>query len=258
MPQVLVALGSNLGDSRDSVQQAIERLDQTANFALLKASSLHSTEPIGGPVGQGGFTNAVAKLQVDCSPRQLLTALHAIEHDFGRLRDEHWGPRTLDLDILLIEDRVVQSPLLEVPHPRMSYRPFMLDPAVEIAGQWRHPTLDVTLADLAKRLHEGDDAILLYGAMPHDRDWHARQLRRTAPGVQVAREEQHQILVAVGQPSTLEKPRLAIHLGLPSDRLVSGIPTLTLPSTCREDALFDTRAALRCVWPDLGREDTSG
>lgn len=255
MPQVLVALGSNLGDSRASVEQALERLDATPGFSLVAASSLHSTRPIGGPEGQGGFTNATATVEVDLSPRQVLTALHKIEHDFGRFRDELWGPRTLDLDILLIEERVIRSPLLAIPHPRMSFRPFMLNPAVEVAGQWRHPVLDATLADLAERLQKGDNAILLYGGLPHDRRWHARQLGRMDPSLQVASEEADRILVSVGEPSSLEEPRLAIHVRAPGDQVMPAIPTLTLPAGCREEVMYDARAALRCVWPDLGADD---
>ncbi|WP_425396511.1 2-amino-4-hydroxy-6-hydroxymethyldihydropteridine diphosphokinase [Aeoliella sp.] len=258
MPEVLVALGSNLGDSQASVERALERLDATEGFSLLAASSLHSTAPVGGPAGQGGFTNAAARVQVDSSPRQVLTTLHNIEHDFGRLRDEYWGPRTLDLDILLIEERVIQSPLLSIPHPRMSFRPFMLDPAVEIAGQWQHPKLEATLQELADRLHQGNDAILLYGGLSHDRSWHARQLARLDPRVQVALEEDDRVVLSVGQPSSIDQPRLAIFLHTPSSRLKAGFPTLTLKAGLREEALFDTRAALRCLWPDLGRDDLAG
>jgi 2-amino-4-hydroxy-6-hydroxymethyldihydropteridine diphosphokinase len=130
---VLIGLGSNLGDRSANLIGAIATLGRTRGVAVQRVSSFHETEPVGGPPGQGMFLNAVALLETDLEPLELLDVLQRIEAEFGRERTVHWGERTLDLDMLLFEDRIVDIPELCLPHPRMRTRRFVLEPLVEVA-----------------------------------------------------------------------------------------------------------------------------
>ncbi len=130
--KALVALGSNLGDRLANLNGAIAALDRTPGVAVRQVSSFHETEPVGGPLGQGMFLNAVALLETALEPLALLGELQKIEAKFGRERTVHWGERTLDLDLLLFEDRIIETRELCVPHPRMRERRFVLEPLVEV------------------------------------------------------------------------------------------------------------------------------
>jgi 2-amino-4-hydroxy-6-hydroxymethyldihydropteridine diphosphokinase len=129
---VYIALGSNLGDRAAHINGALRDLQAADDVSVLRCSSIHETEPVGGPSGQGMYLNAVAELDTSLSPRQLLTLLHEIEHRHGRVRDVPHGPRTLDLDLLLFRDLVIDEPDLHVPHPRIWSRPFVVRPLSEL------------------------------------------------------------------------------------------------------------------------------
>lgn len=150
----LIALGSNVGEREMSLEKAIERLSQLPEIRLTAVSAFHVTQPVGGPAGQGEFLNAAARLETNLPARDLLELLHAIEAELGRVRTVHWGPRTIDLDLLLYGDQTIDEPGLNVPHPLMHQRAFVLAPACEIAGDMRHPTTGKTLAELAMLLVE--------------------------------------------------------------------------------------------------------
>lgn len=128
-----VGLGSNLDDPAGQLRRAVDELDATPGMALLAVSSLYRTVPVGGPAGQPMFCNAAAALATGMQPRALLAALQAIEAVHQRVRDVHWGPRTLDLDILAYDDRRLDDPDLCLPHPRAHERGFVLVPLTEIA-----------------------------------------------------------------------------------------------------------------------------
>ncbi|MGA9596082.1 MAG: 2-amino-4-hydroxy-6-hydroxymethyldihydropteridine diphosphokinase [Acidimicrobiia bacterium] len=130
-----IALGSNLSDRARHIAQAVGGLAATG--ALVRVSSLYETAPVGGPK-QGKYINAVAVVDTDLSARALLDSCLEIEREHGRERRERWGPRTLDLDILLYGDRVIDEPDLTVPHPRMTERRFVLEPLLEA---WPDATL---------------------------------------------------------------------------------------------------------------------
>lgn len=145
----LIGLGSNLGDREQNLRQGLALLAEHPEVTLVAVSSFHATQPVGGPAGQGEFLNAAARVETGLSARALLALLHEIEARLQRERTIRWGPRTLDLDLLLYGDQIIDAPDIQVPHPLAHQRGFVLAPACEIAGEMRHPTLGKTLAELA-------------------------------------------------------------------------------------------------------------
>ena len=140
MTLAAVGLGANLGDVARSVRDAIDALGQLPGTRLVQASRLYRT-PAWGVTAQPDFINAVALLDTGLSARALLEALLDIERVHGRVRvdGERWGPRTLDLDLLLYDDAVIDRPHLQIPHPRLHLRAFVLVPLAEIAPELRLP-----------------------------------------------------------------------------------------------------------------------
>jgi 2-amino-4-hydroxy-6-hydroxymethyldihydropteridine diphosphokinase len=160
-----IGLGSNLGDRRRFLDQALEHLRRWPGIAVERVSSYYETAPVGGPPGQGKYLNAAAKLQTDLEPRPLLKSLLDIEQALGRVRGEKDGPRIIDLDLLLYDDRVCRELDLVVPHPRLQERLFVLHPLVEIAPEVVHPVLGKTVQELrqgrgqeTRAQREGTDA----------------------------------------------------------------------------------------------------
>ncbi len=131
MAVCFVALGSNEGDRKAYIMKALERINALPHTRVIKRSHLFETSPVGGPARQGDYLNAVAKLRTSLSPSRLLTRLQAIERSLGRRRRMRWGPRTIDLDILLYEQEYRQTRRLRLPHPRMFERDFVLLPLCE-------------------------------------------------------------------------------------------------------------------------------
>ncbi len=151
--EAYVALGSNLGDRRAQLAAALEALRQTPGVRVLGVSAVYETEPVGPP--QGRYLNAAARLATSLSPRALLERLLAIEARAGRVRgSERNAPRTLDLDLLLYADRELREPDLELPHPRMAARPFVLEPLRELAPDLLHPVLGASIDELARRVRD--------------------------------------------------------------------------------------------------------
>ncbi len=157
MQDIFVALGSNLGNRQKTLARALEAMDSHEAIIVVRASSLYETAPVGGPP-QDFFLNAVVELDSTLTPTELMTALQEIERTFDRKRGVRWGPRTLDLDIILCGTSVVENPSLEIPHPRMAERSFVLAPLAEIAGEFIHPVQHKTIAELLYELPsvEGD------------------------------------------------------------------------------------------------------
>lgn len=162
----LISFGSNLGESRQIINQALTRLEgRIADIQPLPpdfvVSEFYLTRPIGGPPDQPGFTNGAARLQTSLPPRTLMDLFQETEQEFGRSRRIRWDSRTLDLDLILYDNRIIDEPGIQVPHPRMSFRRFVLQPAIEIAWDMFHPVCQTTLAQLWMRLQEPGDGILL-------------------------------------------------------------------------------------------------
>jgi 2-amino-4-hydroxy-6-hydroxymethyldihydropteridine diphosphokinase len=147
-PIVYLSLGSNLGDRLAHLETALARLQALRGIRLLRRSSIYETDPVGRTT-QPRFLNLVAELTSALSPDDLLAAIHLIERQAGRNRslETRWGPRTLDLDILLFGDTVLESPHLTLPHARMAERRFVLTPLLELAPDLRNPLTGALLSE---------------------------------------------------------------------------------------------------------------
>ncbi len=150
--QAFVALGSNLGDRLEHLRAAVNALEALPKTRVLGKSRVFETEPVGGPDGQGAYLNAVVRLETRLKPRELLEALLEIERSRGRVRTTRWGPRTLDLDVLLYGTQVIREDHLTVPHPRLHERAFVLEPLHDLAPDLEIPGLGVTVAALRERV----------------------------------------------------------------------------------------------------------
>jgi len=156
MDKVFISIGSNLGDKIGSCKMA---LDEIGNFAeIVGTSSLYETEPVGNE-DQPNFINSVAEIRTDLSPHELLGHLNSIEQKLGRVRDEKWGPRTIDLDIIFYNDKEIKDDDLIIPHPRAHLRRFVLEPICEIAPGFIHPELKISVSELLKNLEDSKEVI---------------------------------------------------------------------------------------------------
>lgn len=138
MTRAFLGLGSNLGDRRRNLRDAVDTLGEQ----VVAVSSMYETEPVGGPPRQDDYLNVVVQLDTALEPRQLLAVCHRLESAAGRVRDVRWGPRTLDVDILWIDGVTLDSEDLTIPHPRLFKRRFVLVPLSELAPELLPPDWD--------------------------------------------------------------------------------------------------------------------
>jgi len=164
--RVFIALGSNRGDKKKNCQQALERLTEDPDNRILRQSSWYLTQPVGLDDPEW-FINGVFLLETGQAPRELLETLLKIENRLGRERTIKWGPRTIDLDILFYDDRVIQEVDLVIPHSELEKRRFVLDPLSEIAPDLIHPIIKKTIKELKEALETGEQAIM---KLPVDMD----------------------------------------------------------------------------------------
>jgi 2-amino-4-hydroxy-6-hydroxymethyldihydropteridine diphosphokinase len=161
MPPVLayLGLGANLGDPPKQLAEALARLGATEEVEVIKVSAFYRNPPLG-PPDQPWYVNAAAQLRTRLTPEELLRVLQAIETDMGRVKKERWGPRRIDLDLLLYNGVVLAGPGLVLPHPEMHRRAFVLLPLVEIAPEAWHPLLGKTAAELLAALDPAEVALV--------------------------------------------------------------------------------------------------
>jgi 2-amino-4-hydroxy-6-hydroxymethyldihydropteridine diphosphokinase len=164
---VYIALGSNLGDRAGMLERAIAAMN-SAGISVVRQSSLYVTEPVGAP-GQGWFLNAVVEAETLLLPLQLLHALLKIERELGRRRLTPHGPRAIDLDILFYGSSVIRSRDLEVPHPRLTERRFVLIPLAQLAPDLRHPVSHKSINQLLAETPDRSEA----------RPWHTAEAAKT-------------------------------------------------------------------------------
>ncbi|MFZ5817103.1 MAG: 2-amino-4-hydroxy-6-hydroxymethyldihydropteridine diphosphokinase [Bacillota bacterium] len=134
MSRAYLSLGANLGDRLGQLAEALRLLDRLPGARLAAVSGVYETAPQG-KTDQPDFLNCAALLETELSPLALLEGIHGVERAMGRERRERWGPRTIDIDILLFGDQVISRPELEIPHPRMADRAFVLIPLLEVAPE---------------------------------------------------------------------------------------------------------------------------
>lgn len=163
MASCLIGLGSNVGDRAGSLHSAVEQIRDLLGVRIRSLSSFHETAPVGGPLGQGMFLNAVATIETALSPEELLRGLLEVEKRLGRRQRLHWNERPIDLDLLLYDDRVIETEELCVPHPRMAFRRFVIEPAAEVAADWKHPTIGWTVEQLREHLRHAMPYVAICG-----------------------------------------------------------------------------------------------
>lgn len=188
MVRSLVALGSNLGSRQSLLDEAVGRISKLRGVDLLATSRWYETAAVGGPIDQPAFLNGALLLESALAPQALLAELQAIERAAGRDRTVHWGPRSLDLDLLLCGDAVVRNPELTLPHPWLALRRFVLEPAAEIAADMRHPLLGWTIGQMLAHLDAPPHYVALAGPLGVGKTALARRLAER-PGVEMLAEQ---------------------------------------------------------------------
>lgn len=146
MHKLFLAFGSNLGDRGKNIQDAIVQLE-SFGMKMIKSSRLYETKPVG-KTDQPDFYNMVAEFKTEMSPEDMMLHIHTVERALKRVRKEKWGPRTIDIDILFVGDKVINQEGLVVPHPRLHERNFVLVPLNEIAPDFVHPIYQKTVSEL--------------------------------------------------------------------------------------------------------------
>jgi 2-amino-4-hydroxy-6-hydroxymethyldihydropteridine diphosphokinase len=186
MSLCLIGLGSNEGDREANLLRALDELGQQCGVRVLRRSRFLETVPAGGPSGQGPYLNAAAVLESALAPEVLLGVLLRVEAALGRRRDERWGPRVIDLDLLLYDELVLSTPTLAVPHPRMAWRRFVLEPAADIAGSMIHPPTGWNIARLLEHLNTAKNYVAITGPIGSGKTQLARQIAQSAGACWIA------------------------------------------------------------------------
>ena len=163
MARCLIGCGSNQGRRRENIDQAVDLLRFMPGVSVVAVSRPLETSPVGGPPGQPAFLNSACLLETDLPPEAMLEMLLAVENTLHREREERWGPRTIDLDLLLYDDAVIDSERLTLPHPRMTTRRFVLQPCAEIAGNLLHPRAGCTVRELLDNLSQDHPHVAIVG-----------------------------------------------------------------------------------------------
>ncbi len=201
-----------MGDVPARFEKCWHALRMSDGIEVLQTSPIYRSVPMGQFAGDA-FCNAVAELKCDLSPPELLARLQELELQFGRQRDIRWGPRTLDLDILLFGNEIVQSPSLIIPHPGVIYRRFVLDPLSDIAASVCHPGCSCTIAELRSHLLKRPLPVAINISPPEQRDPIVRLVQSRFPQVVVVSDSEAAALTLFanaleGSPHVLKSSRL--------------------------------------------------
>jgi 2-amino-4-hydroxy-6-hydroxymethyldihydropteridine diphosphokinase len=271
MANCLIALGSNLGEREATLRAALTETDALPLTRVVRSSRFYEFAPVGGPAGQEDFLNAAALIDTQLAPLALHEQLSQIEARHGRQRNERWSARTLDLDLLLYDQEEFDSPILVVPHPRMSFRRFVLEPAAEVAGEMIVPKFDWSVQQLLDQLnHENDRLAILSPAEGLRRDlcqlltdrYRAVSFRPALDDLVAEMWPQQDTAwlsfgpardrsIARDELEVADGPKLTILLS--SLELLHGRgPTLTLQTKDLDEIEREVSAAIESVWPDLG------
>jgi 2-amino-4-hydroxy-6-hydroxymethyldihydropteridine diphosphokinase len=184
----LIGLGSNLGDRERTLNEAVERLTRAERVRLIARSRWHQTNAVGGPPGQGPFLNGVVLVETSLRPEAVWGVLVRIETELGRRRHARWGPRTVDLDLLLYDEVVLESDRLVVPHPRMAWRRFVLEPAAEVAPDMVCPTIGWSVSRLLDHLNTATPYVAIAGPIAAGKTQLAGQLAASGTGTLLAEQ----------------------------------------------------------------------
>jgi 2-amino-4-hydroxy-6-hydroxymethyldihydropteridine diphosphokinase len=272
MAACLVALGANLGDRRATLDSALAALAAAPQTTLLRHSSWHSTRPVG-MASRHEFLNGAAVVETALEPAALFAELQQIETEHGRQRGGHWADRTLDLDLLLFADQIIDTPALVVPHPRMSFRRFVLEPSAEIAADLMHPVLGWTIGQLCAHLESAGNVAAIVSPRAKDRSAVVEMLasRWNVAVAEPPPEDEVTSLWPVESTTWLrlvderpaaeveataaQLPKLSILLdcGPALERKPGRGPTLALRDCGPADVEREVLSAVESVWPDLGR-----
>ncbi|MBN2474983.1 MAG: 2-amino-4-hydroxy-6-hydroxymethyldihydropteridine diphosphokinase [Pirellulales bacterium] len=252
MPSCLIGLGSNLGNRSQALSQAIERLAQHPDVQVTARSSERETAPVGGPSGQGPFLNRVIVVETSLRPEALLELLRQIETQLGRRRQQRWGPRTVDLDLLLYGQLVLDTPPLVLPHPRMAWRRFVLAPAAEVAGSMVHPSIGWTMARLLEHLDTAADYLAITGSIGVGKSRLAERLARETSGRLIAeRLDLGRLDVFYADPPSHAWQTELEFAEQRARRLDAGLPEWSERRLAVSDFWFDQSAAFAEVWLPL-------
>jgi 2-amino-4-hydroxy-6-hydroxymethyldihydropteridine diphosphokinase len=183
MSLCLIGLGSNLGDRQAMLAAAVARLGRRPQIEIVRQSDWLETRPAGGPPGQAAFLNGAVVVQTSLSPDELLAALQQIEAELGRQRGERWGPRAIDLDLLLYDDVTLATPRLVLPHPQMAWRRFVLEPACQVVPDMPHPGTGWTIARLLENLNASPRYVAIAGPVGDDKTLLAQRVAERSGGV---------------------------------------------------------------------------
>jgi 2-amino-4-hydroxy-6-hydroxymethyldihydropteridine diphosphokinase len=252
MAHCLIALGSNLGDRLQTLERAIEGLADHPEFRVVARSQWHETRAVGGPPKQRPFLNGALLGDTALSPQALLEWMQGLERRLGRQQTIRWGPRTIDLDLLLYDDWVIESPSLVLPHPSMAWRRFVLEPAAEVAPRMVHPTTGWTIARLLWHLDTSLPYVAVTGPIAAGKSVLARQVAAEISGrlIAAARDSTRLARLAVDPSGNAWGIELELLKRRARLLAVCSPEWTTPPMVALSDFWFDQSLAFARVWLD--------
>jgi 2-amino-4-hydroxy-6-hydroxymethyldihydropteridine diphosphokinase len=290
MPTCLLGLGSNFGDREATLRATLADITALPDVQIVQHSKWYRSQPVGGPPDQGEFLNTAAVIESTIPPLTLLDQLGKIESRHGRQPAERWSARTIDIDILLYGNEVTETAMLTLPHPRMSFRRFVLEPAAEIAPRMLHPTIGWSVERLLLHLNAASDQVALVSPSTETRERLTNLIREHCGANEVqpptfATAEHHwpsswatwlalslssqESKSVGGTPSPLPYaaaafPKVTILIDGPFEKPADKLqwstlvrrpgrgPTLRLQTADPAAIEMESLAAISAVWPDLG------